>query len=94
MAKILQITFNFEGRKAPTEEINKVLNKALSWVAYAPNCWMIFTSTEDANTWYTRLRKVVNRDDSVFVCELNIENRQGWLPRSVWKWIDEHRSKL
>ena len=91
MAKFYQISFNFEGRKAPTEAINTVLNKATDWVSYAPNCWIIYSKQESAGTWYTRLKKVIDDDDSVFVCELNISNRQGWLPQNVWEWIDKER---
>lgn len=93
MAKFYHISFNFEGRNPPTEAIRKVLNKATDWVTYAPNCWMIYSKQPMAETWYTRLRKVVHEDDSLFVCELDISNRQGWLPQNVWDWIDKDRTE-
>ncbi|MGY4469334.1 hypothetical protein ACVWWK_005043 [Bradyrhizobium sp. LB9.1b] len=89
--KYLHVSFNFEGREPPTAQIKGVLNKAVDWVNYAPNCWMIYTSTTSAATWYARLRKVVDNDDSIFVCELNLDNRQGWLPQNVWDWIHKDR---
>jgi hypothetical protein len=91
MARFYHVSFNFEGRKAPTEAINKVLNKASDWISYAPNCWIVYSTQEKAEVWYTRLKKVIDDDDSIFVCELTILNRQGWLPQNVWEWIDKER---
>jgi hypothetical protein len=93
MAKFYHISFNFEGRPASTKAVKEVLSKATDWATYAPNCWIIYSTQEKAETWYTRLRRVLNEDDSIFVCELNIENRQGWLPESIWTWIDKNRAQ-
>jgi hypothetical protein len=91
-AKFLHVGFSFRGgRPAPTDNIQTVLNKALDWVRYAPNCYILYTTT-DVETWYIRLRKVIHENDHIFVVELNIENRQGWLPKSVWEWIRKDRS--
>jgi hypothetical protein len=51
----------------------------------------------DPQHWYGRLRGVIDEDDNIFVVELNfvvklnIEDRQGWLPKSVWEWIKKQR---
>lgn len=89
--RFLHITFNFKGHSSPTESIENILDKALDWIRYAPNCYILYT-TRDVQTWYARLRKVLHEKDNIFVVELNIENRQGWLPRSVWEWIKKDRS--
>jgi hypothetical protein len=93
MAKFLHVSFNFEGRDPPTDAITKVFNKATDWVTYAPNCWIIYSTKPDASTWYQRIRAVLDEDDSVFVVEINLENRQGWLPTYVWDWIQKDRQK-
>ena len=90
-ARFLHVTFNFKGRSSPTESIESTLDKALDWIRYAPNCYILYTTT-DLPTWYSRLRKALREDDNIFVVELNIENRQGWLPKSVWEWIRKERS--
>jgi hypothetical protein len=88
--KFLHIGFNFDERPAPAKRIQKVLDKALDWILYAPNCYIVYTS-RDSQHWYRRLRDVLDEDDNIFVVELNIENRQGWLPKSVWEWIKKPR---
>lgn len=86
----MHVGFNFEDRAAPSKGIQKVLDKALDWVRYAPNCYIVYTSS-DVEHWYARLREVIDEADNIFVVELNIENRQGWLPKSVWEWIKKSR---
>jgi hypothetical protein len=90
-AQFLHVGFAFEdGRSAPTKEIQSVLNKARDWVRYAPNNYILYT-TSDVEVWYNRLKKVIHEDDSVFIVEINIENRQGWIPGKVWDWIKKDR---
>lgn len=93
MAKFYHISFNFEGRSPPTDAIKEVLNDATDWATYAPNCWLIYSTAAEAGTWYARLKKIVHEDDSIFVCELAIENRQGFLPKTIWEWIKKDRTK-
>jgi hypothetical protein len=90
-AKFLHLSFNFEGRPPRTKAIETELDKALDWIQYAPNCYLLYT-LRDAQIWYSRLKKKVREDDSIFVVELNMENRQGWLPTEVWEWIQKDRS--
>jgi hypothetical protein len=90
MAKFFHISFNFEGRDPPSAAIQEILEKALDWVKYAPNCYLIY-SLKDEDVWFRRLRKVLDEADSIFVVEVVIENRKGWLPRRVWNWINKSR---
>jgi len=68
-----------------------VLDKAKDWVRYSPNSYILYTTTS-VQTWYTRLRRILDEKENIFVVELNIENRQGWLPKSVWEWLRKDRS--
>ena len=74
------------------KRIQGELDKATDWIRYAPNCWILYT-TRGANSWYKRLVEIPGMEDhTFFVCELNILNRGGWLPKSVWEWIQKERS--
>lgn len=73
------------------QSIQNVLNRAKDWIRYAPNCWILYTSS-DASTWYKRLSKISGiKKHTFFICELNITNRGGWLPKGVWDWIKQDR---
>lgn len=91
MSKFMLITLNFEGRDAPTEQLKTALDKALDWVTYAPNCFIVYTSS-DVDRWFQRLRKVVHENDSILIMEVVLENRAGWLPKDVWAWMHKDRS--
>jgi hypothetical protein len=92
-ALYLHLSFNFEGRDSPYAPLQEQLNNALDWVRYAPNCYILYTTT-DAQTWYSRLKAIVHADDSILIVEINLTNRQGWLPKYVWDWINKDRSSL
>jgi hypothetical protein len=85
-----------EERHAPdAKAIQAVLDRAKDWFRYAPYCWLIYT-TKDAQTWYERLRNIPGMEDhaSFLICELPLaqkDKRAGWLPESVWAWINRAR---
>ena len=73
------------------QRIQGELDKATDWIRYAPNCWILYTM-RDANSWYTRLCGIPSmKNHMFFICELNMLNRGGWLPKSVWEWIKKSR---
>ena len=90
MAKYLHIGFNFESRPIPEAKLEKLFNTALDWTRYAPNCWILWTTSEPEE-WYKYIKANIHENDKFFICELNVSNRQGWLPRSIWTWLQKDR---
>jgi hypothetical protein len=91
----LHLAVRFEsGSRAPDREaIESVLDRAKDWYRYAPNCWVIYTS-QDATTWTERLGKGISgmkTRTSFFICELNLEDRDGWVDKEFWNWLDKTR---
>ena len=86
--KFLHISVS--GRPDTKQLEEKVFDKALDWVRYTPNCWIVWTSREP-DDWFIRLRANVPRLESFFIVEINLENRRGWLPKWVWEWINKKR---
>jgi hypothetical protein len=71
--------------------IEKKLDKAVDWLRYMPGCWLIYTA-QPAEVWFERLSGITGlKSGSVFVCEVDLENRSGWLKRSTWDWINKPR---
>lgn len=60
------------------------------WRHPLESTWLLYT-TENADQISSKLRASGNMDNSdlLFVCELNIKDRQGWLDKEVWNWIKE-----
>jgi len=82
----LLVTFNFEGKAPPTEGINQCFESALNWITYAPNCWILYT-TNGMEVWFDRLRKIVDKDASIFIVEVERSKWTGWMPKSAWEWL-------
>jgi hypothetical protein len=79
------------GGPSQQEEIEEKLNKAKDWLRYAPNCWLLYTSIS-ASEWGERLRSLPTMEGCrLLVCEVNLKNKGGWLPKSVWDWMNKDR---
>jgi hypothetical protein len=90
MSKLLHISFNFHGRPTNIEELKPAFNLALDWVTYAPNCWIVHTSSE-VDVWYRRLKPLLHDADGMLIFEINLNTQSGWvagfLPPFVWDWL-------
>jgi hypothetical protein len=74
-----------------TDALVPVFDLAIDWMRYAPNCWIIYTNT-DATGWYNRLVPHMTKKDRLFICELNMQNKQGWMDQWMWDWMNKTRS--
>jgi hypothetical protein len=88
--KFIHIGFNFVG-PPDHDAIQKVLDKALDWVRYSDNCYIVWTSTE-GSTWYRRFKRLLKPDEHVLIVGIDINDRYGWLPTWIWDWIDKDRN--
>ncbi len=70
-------------------QINRILEEHINWIKYMPNCYIV-VSIESIDTIYNKIKTLLGEGEHVFICELKLANRQGWLPKSVWKWIREN----
>jgi len=88
--QFLHIGFNFVNppdRKA----LDDAFDKGLDWVRYADSCYIVWTSS-DVEKWYKRLKPFLKLGEHLFIVGIDIENRQGWLPKWVWEWINKERT--
>jgi hypothetical protein len=87
--KFLHVGFYFKkGNKI--SELEPIFDLAFDWYRYAPTCWILWTSGT-AEKWYERLKPKLGADDTFFVCELNMQDRQGWLNQAAWDWLNKKR---
>lgn len=50
--------------------------------------WFI-RSNESAEKIYDFLRPYIDDNDLLFVTEINSQNKQGWMVRTFWNWINQ-----
>ncbi len=91
MAKrCLHVGFNFAD-ESRFELLKPIFDRAVDWVRYTPTNWLVVTSKEPA-VWYRRIKPLLRDGDYVFVVEIDLDRRAGFLPRSLWEWIDQART--
>jgi hypothetical protein len=71
-----------------SDQIEVKMNKALDWYRYSNNCYIVY-STVDIRIWMNRLKEFTGPQGTLFIIELNIKNRNGWMPKDFWDWLKQ-----
>lgn len=89
--KFLHISFT-ANEETNFEEIKKKLDYSKDWVQYIPGCFIIKT-LKSVNSWYLTLKDLIGESNNIFICKIDLNERQGWLPEWVWDWIYKNTSE-
>lgn len=73
------------------EEVEGKLNLALDWYRYAPNSYVVHTSSS-VDKWKARLINFIKPGGRLLILKLDYSQRQGWMNKDFWEWLRE-RSK-
>lgn len=74
------------------EAVEKKISLAVDWYRYDDNLYIVYT-TSNISKWQERLLPLVKSDGRLFICELNITQRNGWFNKDFWAWIKKPRIK-
>lgn len=78
--------------KGTTQEaLEEKLNSANDWYRYDTGLYVVYT-TSKVETWQARLVDLVKNDGRLFICELSISSRNGWMNKDFWEWIKKPRT--
>lgn len=72
--------------------VDKKFDLALDWFRFNRTNWIIFTN-KDADIWFSRLREFVEPGGKLFICKLDVSDRQGWVSKKLWEWLGKDRSR-
>lgn len=72
-------------------EVERKMNISLDWIRYDTNCYVVYT-TSNVNRLTARFKPLVEPNGRLFICELDISNRNGWMSKSFWDWIKKDRN--
>lgn len=90
MGKFLHIYIN-PNKGISKEIIENKISLALDWYRYDENLYVVYT-TSTVSKWQNRLVNLVNNGGRLFICELNINQRNGWLNKDFWNWLKKERN--
>ena len=68
--------------------LSEALQSSPGWWHYLESTWLIVTS-ESAGELYNRLVPHLDKGDSILVIQAG-SDRQGWLPKDAWNWIQQN----
>jgi len=71
--------------------VQQLLDSSHGWWRISPSSWVVCSPDATAQFWTERLTPLVRPHGSLFICELNAEQRFGWMGTSFWHWFEEHR---
>ena len=72
------------------DEVEKKFNLAVDWFRITAQNWVVYT-TSDAEKWQARLRPFVDPGGRLFICKLDVSDRQGWMSPKFWEWLKKDR---
>ncbi len=88
--RFVHIGINF-GEAAKVQELEPAIQAvADDWIRYAPNNWIVWTASSNANL-AAALRRNLTINDQFMLFEINPLNRDGWHHGWVWEWLDRVR---
>jgi hypothetical protein len=74
------------------QDLENKLNLAIDWYRYDTGLYVVYT-TSSVEKWQQRLLPLVNIDGRLFICELQITSKNGWMNKDFWDWINQPRTK-
>lgn len=72
------------------EDFEKKMNLAIDWYRYHEKAYIVYTSS-NVDKWQERLLEFVKDEGILFICELNIEKRSGFMTTDFWDWLKKER---
>lgn len=81
----------------PRKEITRTMveakmSLAVDWYRYDENLYIVYT-TSSISKWQERLLEFVKDDGRLFICEINITGKNGWMNKAFWEWFKKERKK-
>lgn len=84
MKKNYCITYDLNKPGQDYEDLIKAI-KSYDYIKVMKSTWFV-KSTSSASQIKENLRKYMDDNDLLFVCEIN-SNYSGWLRKDVWEWL-------
>ena len=70
--------------------VEKKMDLAIDWFRYDKKNYIVY-STSETDKLQRRLQPLVSPDGNLFICELNVNNHNGWMTQNFWDWLTELR---
>jgi len=87
---ILLVTYSLKNQTKDYSDFFKAIqNNCTEWWHFLPDVWIVDTISS-ADQYARFLFPHIEKPDRLLVVKLSGE-RQGWLPKEAWDWLDQRR---
>jgi hypothetical protein len=91
MAQLLHLSIR--PKKGVTRErVEGILNLAVDWYRYGEGLYVLYT-TSNPRLWHKRLINLVRPSGHLFICQLDIMKRGGFMEHDFWEWLHEKQAR-
>lgn len=85
--KIYAISYDLKQPGRNYEDLYEKLQSYLQHFHALESTWFIKT-IETADVIYDKLRVSIDDNDHLLITEINPGNKQGWMIKSFWTWVN------
>ncbi|GAH79038.1 unnamed protein product [marine sediment metagenome] len=85
--RVFVVTYELNQKNKDYSGFYNELKKTNAWWHYLEHTWLLYTN-ETAQEIFDRLIPFIDNKDHILIVEAG-RNRQGWLPKKAWPWIEK-----
>lgn len=72
------------------QELLPTFDLAWDWIRYSDTNWLVWTNSSE-DKWQGRILPHLSPGDHVLIVRIDPLAARGWLPRSVWEWLNREK---
>jgi len=93
--KAYLLTFDRDDNRNYKVVHDKLINlpSVITWWHYIASCYILISDTNTASKLTSEIVKVLPNKRFLLV-EINLNNRNGWLPVEAWTWIKKQVGRI
>ncbi len=65
----------------------------ITWWHYIKSCYILISETKNATILQQEIKGIIPNKRFLLI-EVNLKNRNGWLPLEAWEWIRKQTLKI
>ena len=92
MNKFYIITYDLKVPGRDYASLYSAIRNSAEWQHPLESVWLVYTS-KNANTLYNEIRPSMDNSDLLFIAEIDPIDRQGWMAKSCWEWMNSKITK-
>ena len=86
---IYLINYDIKTRDTDKNRFINTIKSADGWWHHLKDTWIISTN-ESLEDWNQKLINVLNDNDSLLIIDVTGQERNGWLHKKAWDWLNDN----